>query len=58
MKTDCLIRMFNFREVVGCLMNYVTENIEDRISLKAKSEIYKNVLKQEVGFFDETKSGG
>ena len=28
-----------------------------RVSVKAKSELYKKILEQEVGFFDQTKSG-
>ena len=49
--------IFLFRQIVESFKSYITQNIDDRISLKAKSELYKNILKQEVGFFDETKSG-
>ena len=33
------------------------EKVGARVSLKAKSELFRNILQQEVGFFDQTKSG-
>ena len=37
--------------------HYMAGKVGARVSLKAKYELYRNILQQEVGFFDETKSG-
>ena len=40
-----------------CVRDYFINRVGAEVSLKAKSGLYKEILKQEVGFFDQTKSG-
>ena len=35
--------------------HYIAEKVGTRVSLRAKSELYRNILQQEVGFFDQNK---
>ena len=47
----------HFRTLTMSARHYMAEKVGARVSLKAKSELYRNILQQEVGFFDQTKSG-
>ena len=46
-----------FRRLTMSARHYMAGKVGARVSLKAKYELYRNILQQEVGFFDETKSG-
>ncbi len=37
--------------------DYINHIASEKVSLQTRAQLYRNLLKQEVGFFDKTKSG-
>ncbi len=47
---------FPFSRAMHCVREYVTSVTSDKVALEAREKLFTNILKQEVGFFDMTKS--
>ncbi len=49
-------QFLNCSRAIHCVREYITAVTSDKVAFEAREKLFINILKQEVGFFDMTKS--